>query len=85
VVRLRDTPDEAREQKKVAAFLLGVGAVGFWFLGLVALLIGSHDPASPGGTELLVAGAVATGIGIFLVVGVFAVWFERNWVGKWHD
>jgi len=85
VGRLRDTSEEAVERKATASFLLGVGSVGFLFLGLVSLLIGAHDPASAGGIELLVTGAVGTGVGIFLVVALAAVCFQRDWIGQWHD
>jgi len=59
--------------------------VGFLFLGLVSFLLGAHDPVSAGGIELLVAGAVGTGVGIFLVLALVAVWFQRDWIGQWHD
>ena len=82
---LPDNSAESIERKKVAAFILGVSIIGFLFLGLVALLSSPHYRGSATGDELLVAGAVAIAMGIFLCVALVAVWFDKPWVGEWHD
>lgn len=82
---LRDTSEEAVERKKTAAFILGVGVIGFWFLGLIAFLASPRYHGSFTGNELVVAGGLATATGIFLCVALVAVWFDKPWVGQWHD
>jgi len=82
---LRDDSVEAVERKNTAAFILGVGVVGFGFLGIVALLLSPHYHGNLIGDELVVAGAVALAIGIFLGVALVAVWLDKGWVGRWHD
>jgi len=85
VTALRDTSEEAVERKKTAALILGAGIVGFSFLGLVALLASPRYHGNPTGAELIVSGALAIAIGIFLCVALVAVWFDKPWVGQWHD
>jgi len=85
VTALPDHSPESLERKKTAAFILGVSIVGFLFLGLVALLTSPGYHGSSTGVELLVAGVVATAIAIFLCVALVAVWFDKPWVGRWHD
>lgn len=82
---IADTSDELTERKETAAFMLATGSFGFLFLGLVALLLSRGDHGSVLGSELVVAGAVAIVTGGFLLVAVLAVWFDKDWVGAWHD
>lgn len=77
--------DELKERKKTAAFILATGSFGFVFLGLAALLLSRRYPGSLAGDELAVSGAVGIATGIFLVVAMLAVWFDKGWVGQWHD
>lgn len=72
------------EQRKDAALMLGMGSLGFLLLGLVALLESLQFHGDLIAHELLVAGAIGTAVGIFLIVAVLAVWFDRGWVGQWH-
>ena len=82
---LRDTPEEAVERKETAVFILGVGIVGFAFLGLVALLSAPHYYGNLIGIELIVAGAIAIAIGILLGVALVAVWLDKAWFGQHND
>ena len=73
-----ESPEAFVERKKDAAFILGVGSVGFLFLGLVAFLSGPRVPGGSTWYELMIAGAVGIGLGIYLIVALLAVWFSRT-------
>ena len=80
---LPDTPKVSDEQKSFVAFILGVGSLGFFFVGIVALLLSPRYHGSFAGQELLVAGAVAVAIAVFLIVALVAVWFDMTWLDRW--
>lgn len=79
------TSEERVERKKTAAYILATASFGFLFLGLVALLISRSYHGSFAGDELIVAGAVGLATGIFLIVAVIAIWFDRPWLDRWND
>jgi len=78
----RDPSEEAAERKSVVVFILSVGSFGFSFVGLVALLLSPRFSGTTVGDELIVAGAVGLGMGIFLCVALVAVWFDMKWIER---
>lgn len=79
---------ESAERRKTAAFIFGVSSLGFFVLGLAALLFGAHYRGSFAGyelVELVVSGVVAFAVGIFLIVGMIAAWLDKAWLGEWND
>ncbi len=79
------TPDELAELRGTAAVILAAGLVGFLILGLVALMLSRRFLGNVTGLELLGAGVVGMATAIFLSVALIAVWFNKGWVGRWHD
>ncbi len=79
VAGIQAASDESVERKKTSAFILGTGSFGFLFLGLVAFLVSPTYQGSSTGVELIVAGTIGVVTGIFLVVAIFAVWFDKAW------
>lgn len=77
--------EESAERRKTAAFIFGVSSVGFFVLGLAALLFVTHYLGSLTGYELLVSGAVAFALGILMIVGLIAAWLDKAWLGQWND
>lgn len=85
VVGDADAAGDLNERKKTAAVILAAGSFGFLFLGLISLLVSRGGRGTIGWLELMVAGAVAIAIGIFLIVAIFSVWYNKSWVGRWTD
>jgi len=71
--------EEDVERKKTAAVILGAGALGFFVLGLFALLLSSRYPEKTTSVELLVAGIIGMAVTLFLGVALLAIWLDKAW------
>lgn len=80
-----ETPEEFLERKKTTAYILLTATVGFLVLGAAAFQLSRGLQRTATWDELVVAGAVAIVTGIFLIVAVVVMWFDKPWLGHWND